>query len=874
MKIVKPLRLGLLARPYRMRRRQRLGLSVLALATLDERPLLQPEPDLWTLAGDVLGEDGVLDLGVPKPCAEFLVSGSAHAVHQRDRRACVVRAKVGTLEKSLAVFGDRYWLDGRATEPEPFESMPLDWAHAYGGPSYPDNPHGRGADEETVNGVRTRRLPNVEPVVGRIQRPGDAPAPAGFGPVSPMWPRRFARAGRYHESWLDDGFPGFLDTLDPHFFNAASPDQWWPSQPAIAPGAGYALWNLHPEQPCLGGALPRWRARCFAQRADAAGLEEAELRLTTAWFFPDRERVLLIYQGALDVAEDDGADVEVLMPALEEEGRERGMPHYAEVLAERLDLDEGALHALRDKDLLPQAALGPWEALQAASPMDRPFAVNQRARGETIRERMREHARAQGVDFAPFDVPAPQPPAAPQLDDLPDVARQLRQAAQEARIDMQHAQRRMAETLRAQGGSMPEGMDAEALLAGAAGPGQGGPPSLQGHPGLATLQDLARHEPLGEGALDEQAMRDRLRDAQRQLGQMYLHAAHRQPAAPPMRPARAARMRRRVQALMAGSRDLSGLDLTGADLSGLDLSGARCVGAWLEGADLSEAMLDGADLSRAVLARVRAEGGSWRGARLAEANLGQARLADVDLGGASLEATVLDGIVLEQCSLAGATLAGCHLAGAQLHGCSFERAALDTVTFWQQARLAGVDFAGASLARATWLDSDLDGVSFAGARLLRCAWVQSRCAEPPDWSGAELATCCAVDTALAGASFAGAVLRECSLRGIDLREADFGGATLQRCDLSECDLSGASLARAQAGESLFIRADLTGADLSGADLLGALLQKAGMTHADLRDANLFRADLGLAVLDDTTDTRGAYTHLANTRPRAAGRGAP
>ncbi|WP_148281025.1 DUF2169 domain-containing protein, partial [Bordetella bronchiseptica] len=152
MKIVKPLRLGLLSRPYRMRGRQRLGLAVFALATLDEQALLQPEADLWSLAGEALGEDGVLDLAVPKPCAEFLVSGAAYTAHQQDRTACMARVRVGELEKTLAVFGERYWLDGKPTPPAPFEAMPLDWAHAFGGPEYADNPHGRGAGDERIAG--------------------------------------------------------------------------------------------------------------------------------------------------------------------------------------------------------------------------------------------------------------------------------------------------------------------------------------------------------------------------------------------------------------------------------------------------------------------------------------------------------------------------------------------------------------------------------------------------------------------------------------------------------------------------------------------------------------------------------------------------
>src|SRR3546814_13081987 len=132
-----------------------------------------------------------------------------------------------------------------------------------------------------------------------------------------MWPRRFRRAGNYHDSWLQDGVPGFLDTLDPHFFNAAPPDQWWPDQPELAPGTDYEIWNMHPQQARLHGVLPDWRARCFLRRTDSQALEAVALRLTTAWFFPDRDRVLLVYQGAADIAEDAGADVDTLMPALD-----------------------------------------------------------------------------------------------------------------------------------------------------------------------------------------------------------------------------------------------------------------------------------------------------------------------------------------------------------------------------------------------------------------------------------------------------------------------------------------------------------------------------------------------------------------------------
>ncbi len=840
----------------------------MALATLDEAPQLQAEADLWKVAGEALGGDGVLDLGVPKPCAEFLVSGQAYTAHQRERTACAVHVRVGPREKRLMVFGDRQWIGGRPTDPQPFDAMPLDWAHAYGGADFPDNPHGRGAAPEMQDGRRVHRLPNVEPWTGRLARPDQVQEPAGLGPVSPLWPSRFKRAGQYHPSWLEEGHPGFLDTLDPHFFNAAPPDQWLVEQDELAPGTGYEIWNMHPRLACLRGHLPGWRARCFLRRHDADNLEEIGLGLTTAWFFPDQERVLLVYQGATECAEDDGADVALLMPALEAVDAPRPLSHYEAVLAQRLDAEDGALYALRDRDLVPAAALGAWDMAEGFNPMADPFARNQRARAAGMQADMRARAEAAGLDPDDFSVPLPPEPQPISLDDLPDMARQGRQMAQEARIDLMHARRQLRARVEADADALPAGMTADSLLASADQPGPGGPPSLYGQPALAALYE-GRDKLAASGAGGD-AMAGLMDEAASRLAEQYRHTAHLQAPAEIARSARNTRLRRRVEGLMRGSRNLSGLDLTGADLSGMDLRGARCVGTWLECADLSGADLSGADCRDAVLARVRAEGGAWRGAVLDGANLGHAQLEDVDLSEVRMAHTMLDGVVLTRCGLERAVLRECNLAGVTLTDCRFDEAELDTVNFLQASRLADTRFERARLHRAVWLDCDLDGVDYAQARLARCVWVQSRCERPLRCDGAVLRNSCSVDTDLAGASFAGAELHECSLRATNLAGADFRQALLRRCDFSECDLTGADLARARADESLFVRADLTDANLSGADLLQALMQKADLRGADLRLANLFRADLGQARLDPGTQTRGAYTRLANTRPAAAG----
>ena len=77
MKVIKPLTLGFLSRPFEVDRQARLGVSVMAFVPLSGPPRLFAEQDLWRLAPSVLGGAPVLDEGIPKSRAELLVAGKA-----------------------------------------------------------------------------------------------------------------------------------------------------------------------------------------------------------------------------------------------------------------------------------------------------------------------------------------------------------------------------------------------------------------------------------------------------------------------------------------------------------------------------------------------------------------------------------------------------------------------------------------------------------------------------------------------------------------------------------------------------------------------------------------------------------------------------
>ncbi|MDX3905808.1 MAG: DUF2169 domain-containing protein [Pigmentiphaga sp.] len=873
MKIVKPFRLGVMHRPFLHEGRWLLGIGVLAMSGLDDLDQLYPEPEMWKMASEELGEGAVLDMAVPKACAEFLVSGRAYTAHQQDKTACAVKVRVAEVEKPLLVFGDRYWLNGRATAPQPFESMPIDWRHAYGGPDHTANPLGRGTVDEVVNGVHVRRLPNIERPDDLMNRPDRKPRPAGYGPLDLSWPERFERIGRaYDQRWLEESFPGFAKDMDWRLFNAAQPDQWWPASGRVPDDAVYEIWNMHPRHHCLRGRLPSWRARCFLTRQGKQDPEAVDLRLTTAWFFPDRERVILVYHGAAPIAEDDASDILNLMPALESAGEPRTDGHYRSVLASRLDPDKGALHMFRDRDLVPDAALGPWLDTVALTEPSSPLWRNARARGEAARADMRQQLLDEGQDPERYAMPASPLEELPDLDGLPGYMEKAEQVEREQRAELEAKRRELRELLAsADGPQTASGLAPEMLEAvlDQRADRPKGPPALQTRGELAAMREAVAALPVDpdEPARSPSALMQRMDEHEAALRKLYRLSAHEQAAADPMSPAQSRRVREDIEQRMRNDRNLAHLDLTGADLSGMDLRGATLAGALMECADLQGTRLDGADLTEAVLVRADLKGASLSGANLAAANLSLARCSGTGFQGAILRDTLLEGLEGHDCDFSQSRWEDISLLKGRLLSCSFEAATLKGVMIGADVMLDGLRFDRAVWDKVNVIRATLARLSFTQATLQACAFIDVDADGALDFTDAELRTTCIAGKSSARQStLRGTRLTQCCLRGIDLAGSDLSGARLENSDLSACGLEGADLSRCTAPDSLFIRARLAGASLRDAVLIDTMLAKADLAGADLRGANLFRADLAQAVLDDTTRLEGSYTRLAKTRP--------
>ncbi|WP_454696965.1 DUF2169 domain-containing protein [Achromobacter aegrifaciens] len=867
MKTIKPLRLGLLTRPYRWQRHDMLGIAVFALVDIRQTPTLLMDQELWKLAGAEAG--GLLDLATPKLCPEVLVAGHAYPHDPASPGACAVRLKVGAIDKSLLVFGDRYWLDGKATAPQPFERMRLDWSHAYGGPGCAENPLGMGAQEEDINGVRVRRLPNIEHPQERITSPSQRVAPAGFTAMPMDWPQRAALLGRqYGQQWLEHHFPGFASDMDWRFFNAAPADQWGAPNAALAGGTEYELWNMHPDQAVQRGRLPDWRARCFVSRhANGSALEEAALRLTTAWFFPERAQLALIWHGALPVREDDAADILHIMTALEHADQARDVAHYQAVVGQRLDAELGAIYSLLDAQLVPEDICGelPQAAMEATA--QRPSNRNLYAGAARRHARERESLLAQGLDPDLYMVPLEPPPQAPSLSDLPQAILRMQQELEEAkRLSSGPAARALADPNLP---SMAEvsGVDMDALRKlddNGKLPAGFDPRVVKRH--IADF-DANPHAQAGRGAQNTPGSPPPLSQALgSQVHQAYQQSAHQFAPPPPMPPLRARRTRMKLEARLKGNRDCRDMNLTGADLSGMDLSGVDFQRAILAGAKLADARLDGCNLTDAVLAGADLTRASMRGADMSRANLGRTQCVQTDFTDSRIQDTTWDHANCEECRFAGSAwllgrLHQTRLRGCDLGGASFEQWATISATFedcrfhdarlnqcvFMQGTMANADFSRTDLQRVSFMDVDFSGrFSLENATLDGCAF--------------------AGRVELAGACLRGMQFKLGSARGALLDRADLRGAQLAASDFSNCRLREADLSGVTAPDTHFVRADFTGARLRNANLINSLLGKAILLRADLTGANLFRADVAQALIDGSTGLDDSYTQGAKLWP--------
>ncbi|MDI1445068.1 DUF2169 domain-containing protein [Polyangium sp. 6x1] len=879
MKTLKPMALSVLHGPYERKGRTHLVVAAAAMTSLDG-DVLEHEQTMWKTLLEIPGFAGSLDELRPKVKPEVLALGWAFAPPGRKVPARSAKIEVGAMSKELWVVGDRVWKGGVASEPVPFDKMPISWDRAFGGEGYGLNPVGRGfAPTKPEAGEPVHPLPNVELPKKLCASPRDRPPPAGFAPIDPSWPRRTGKLGTYDKRWLETRFPDFPDDFDPSYFNIAPEDQWLDAP--LEGGERVVIEHMHPSKDRIEGHLPRFLPRCFVSR-EGDLLREMSLRLDTVWLVPHAERVVLIYRGFTEVRDDEATDVLDVLVALERPGQAKGLAHYREVREKRLDRDKGAIYALRDKDLIPEG----MAAGKAAGNVDLEKhlareglverATRNRARAEL--ERTREEMRAMGVDpdeHLPADVPDVDEKV-PELDGLAEFIETTEKQAKAAIEDEEKKRKGLLDELKRL--CVENDLDFDRLVADAK-KDQGGPPKFNAKAEMERLHDLAMLSANSGVAIPDVAqladedLERKLVEAEKALKETYRKHVHYLPRANEMPEEHAARTRCEVEDLLASGASLADRDFTGADLSGLDFSGRDLSRSFLESARLDGARFVGANLTEVVLARASLVGADLSQAKLRGANLGEAILRGARVSGgvdasesvfvrADLTDADLRGILLHKADITEAKLGGADLGGARASELTILR-----------SDFRGVKLRGARIERSNLLELDVSGVDFREVALPGTVFLDV-IADGANFDGADLENLRVVGvdrgSSLVGATFRRTNLRGAFLRGARLAKADFTDAILDEIDFSKCDLTGARLDGARMRQARLMKANLTNASVDRADLMEALLGGAILRGARFEQASLFRADTVGAVGDDRTSFRGANVNFVRKLPRQHG----
>jgi len=109
MKVIKPLNQSLLYKVFEEARKYYLSVAILSFFPFETAYGLLSEVDLWKYAGSELDKDAMLDMCMPKPKGEVLVVGKCFAPKGEPVSVSEVRLRIGPIDKTLYVFGDRFW---------------------------------------------------------------------------------------------------------------------------------------------------------------------------------------------------------------------------------------------------------------------------------------------------------------------------------------------------------------------------------------------------------------------------------------------------------------------------------------------------------------------------------------------------------------------------------------------------------------------------------------------------------------------------------------------------------------------------------------------------------------------------------------------
>ncbi|MBI3897457.1 MAG: DUF2169 domain-containing protein [Gammaproteobacteria bacterium] len=890
MRILKPQHLSVLHRCFEQQRKTYLGISVMAFMPLQSEIALLPEQELWQFVPPLLNPETPLDAAFPKPGGEFLVVGNACAPQGQPVTELQVGARVGNLTKVLNVYGPRHWTSRHSSEPQPFLTQPIDWAHAYGGQKFDTNPIGTGMTMIETPQRQLQPLPSVEYPRSPSLSPKTTILPASFAPVPPMWPQRKRFDGTYDNAWLKHDYPGIPEDFNRRFLCLASEDQW--QQQAFNGNETIELVHWHPDHPHIHATLPGIKpvVAVRMKNMSANELHLAEPTLTTLWFFPNQLRMVLIWHALVPVEDAFADDVNLLLAAAEWIRQPKSPAHYIQAVIDRLDDDKGVLKMLDDEELLPEGIATPDESLKH---YERALGTSG-ASMENVHRKLEEAQRELAAQLSQALAPeqwAPDPEEAiksqeqlaaltrelgiPELPrQFPDDPKEMLKLAREIeqqippmpvlkkKLDGKIADidRSIREELASVGQDKEQ---IEALFK----PKKPSQDSVSLNQMVKEFDEMSARIPMSSEFLPvtDPKLKALAMQADEALAPMLRAAAHFQDPPEPLDAATKAHWRERALHIKARTEGFARCALKSADFSGLDLSGVDFTEAELQGANFTGAILVGANFRNASLAHAVLDDAKLDNASFAGANLGRARLVgascvDCDFADATLHYTALEGARFDRSRLPGATLI--EVTAGKSVWCE---ANLTEANFIK-CQLPHVNFARTKLSGASFIETDLQSCDFSGAALKATAFVTCML-DDSIFDSCQASNIRFVHgSSLRRTSFKDAIVSNASFRAMPLDNADFTAACLDGSDLSEIQCPNGNFYRASLKDALLMKAHCQKACFVGANLMQVIAQYAHLEGADFSDANLFASDLMRIETDSATRFDDAFMAKSRRHP--------
>lgn len=850
-----------------------LAITVMSAFSFDNPVELLDETDLWSFAGSTLSNHDVLDMFMPKQEGEILAAGKFFSPGRKFVRAGSVRISVGSVNKTLHVFGDRYWIKKAGvvsgiSDPQPMTEMEITYVNAFGGPGYKQNPLGKGMAKQGSDA--SIPLPNIEYPDELIGSPADRPQPAGFGPLGIEWQQRSVKLGTYDQKWLETRWPWYPEDMDWTYFNAAPEDQIIDKY--FRGDEKVVIENMHPELFKIETTLPGLRMRCFVEKysEEKEIFKELKTRLDTIWLFPEQEMGALIWRATTEVKDEDATDISavVIDHELFADG-ERPLEYYRQLLymeaIEETELPEPPEEIEPETikrpeqpkvkepeiDTETQAMIKELEEKIAAS--EKEMMNDLKERGINIEQIMKELPVAAGLTI-------PAVTETPGELSLSDLEKEI--ARGEAAVD---------EILK------KAGIDVEKLMEAPKQMEQAELPSTEEL--IKSIRESGIDDPEIEKYLLE--MEKEKEEAEKEIAVLLEEDKKREAELgkeePPEKEEAKEELEPETEEALTREKVVEGYgrgeSFAEKDLSGLDLSGLE-----LSGADFSKSVLENVNFSHTDLEFACFTGSIMTGAVLTKTRLSHARMAGCNLTGVHANEVDMSHADVSEADMSQGDFEGAIFMGSRMNNSVFEMSRLKGARF-TKASLRKTGFFGTDLTDAVFEEADISNADFSETILQNTDFSRVKALSATfdgatgrnvTFKNSDLRKSRADETtSLERANFQNINLSEANWAGANLTSSILSFATLNMTDLSSCNLLGSDFYRAVAKKAKFSKADLTDANMTSINLFRGDLTKAKLIRTDLKGSNLFEVEFLRATVKNTNfqDANLKRTKLSDWVPK-------